>query len=206
MTEQDPSAPVPFTATGEMTTHPGEPASAPPPGALWSVPSPLAVTFSAVEAHRERRRKAFEMATEHAHARNELRKRHAKDRAAASEEARAALSLKHTDEMAHLKEEQGKERTTADDKAPFLFRGLDATEKVNALAADLEAPAAEHVFTVDEPRNFGLDLDVFDPDTGLVVAAARGAIPTVGQAAHVMTAAEVVETITSARAHQERTR
>jgi hypothetical protein len=74
---------------------------------------------------------------------------------------------------------------------------------VAKLHDELTALAAEHAFEVGDVRTFGMEFDVFDPVTGMVMSPARAHRRDVGRTGQLMTAAGVVSDIVAARAHQK---
>jgi hypothetical protein len=159
----------------------------------------------------ERRKASYELSMHQSEERREMAKAHAEARVGVApgddrDAELAKMVAAHSEEKRLLAETQAKARLDSgvDKRGRFVFRGIDLAEKVAVLRADLAVPAAELDFAVSEPR--GLDLDVFDPETGLTIAAARAGIPNLGQAAVLMTAPEVVATIVSTRQHQQATR
>jgi hypothetical protein len=159
-----------------------------------------------------RRKASFDLSMKQFDERRELAAKHAEayrglDRGDDYDVKLAEMKAAHTEERRVLVESQKKARLDSgvDKRGVFVFRGIGLVEQVVMLAHDLAGPAAELDFVVGEPRNFGLDLDVFDPETGITIAVARGAIPSAGQASVLMTAEEVVATVVSARRHQAMT-
>ena len=59
----------------------------------------------------------------------------------------------------------------------------------------------QHGFLVSTPKTFGLEIDVFDPQTGTLFSAARPVRRDGGAPAVMLTAAEVLATVLSARRH-----
>jgi len=82
-----------------------------------------------------------------------------------------------------------------------VFLGIVAVEKVAKLHSDLTALAAVHHFDVGEIHNFGLDLEVFDHETGEVLVVAQGNRRNVGVPYVLMTASQVVADIEAGRVH-----
>lgn len=81
--------------------------------------------------------------------------------------------------------------------------GEERVKAVKKLAADLAPLAAKHDFKVGTPTTFGLELDVFDPHTGLLFSAAQAGRRDFGVPESLMTPEEVVHTVTAARTHAQ---
>jgi hypothetical protein len=77
-----------------------------------------------------------------------------------------------------------------------------AHDAVAKLHDDLVPLAAKHGFIIGEPTHFGLGFDVFDPNSGLVMTAARPHRTDIGEEAILLTASAVVHAIVAARQHQ----
>ena len=155
---------------------------------------------------KETTKKVHELAKKHSAARTEMKKKHTKAVRAAKTPAEAAtVSAANAEEATALDTEQNKEWQEADPKgvAPDIYNGLDLQEAVAALHAELSDMAAENNIEVSDLRNFGLEFDVFDPVTGMVVSPARAHRRDVGDAGQLMTADAVISDIISARQHQK---
>lgn len=61
--------------------------------------------------------------------------------------------------------------------------------------------AEKHDFLVSTPKTFGLEIDVFDPHTGVLFSACRPHRRDVGLSAIQLTAGEVLDTVLSVRRH-----
>ena len=59
----------------------------------------------------------------------------------------------------------------------------------------------QYGFLVSSPKVFGLEIDIFDPQTGTLFSAVRPARRDGGPPAVMMTAVEVLATVLSARRH-----
>lgn len=158
----------------------------------------------------KRRKDAFVLAQAHAKERADLAKKHADARKAVKEpdgskdgHALAKLTLDQAEERRVLTDKHREARLKVDPTGRVVFSGLDAAGKVSELAADLAGPAADLDFVVHEPTDFGLDLEVFDPMTGIVITAAQGARRNLGQPAILLTADAVVAEVVAARTHQQ---
>lgn len=79
------------------------------------------------------------------------------------------------------------------------------TSAVMHLYHDLMPLAEKHDFLVSSPKTFGLEIDVFDPHTGVLFSAARPHRRDVGLSAIQLTAAEVLDTVLSVRRHVHNT-
>ena len=137
---------------------------------------------------------------------NRAEKKHTKAVQAAKTPAeKATVSAANAEEVAALDAEQDKEWSEADPNgvAPSTYNGLDLQEAVAALHAELSDMAAENNIEVSDLRNFGLEFDVFDPVTGMVISPARAHRRDVGDAGQLMTADAVISDIISARQHQK---
>jgi len=161
----------------------------------------------------ERRKASYKLSMDQSEERRKMAEAHAEARVGVAlgdnrDAELAKLKAAHAEEKRLLAETQAKARLDSgvDNRGRFVFHGIDLVEQVAVLRADLMAPAAELDFVVGEPKDFGLGLDVFDPETGITIAAARPGIPSIGQAAVLLTASEVVATIVSTRQHQQATR
>jgi hypothetical protein len=151
----------------------------------------------------ERRKAAYKLALEQSEERKKLAAGHAEKRKApVAENVRAKLAIDQAEERRVMSEKHREARLKVDPNGTLVYPGLAQSEKVADLAADLAGPAADLDFMVGEPSGFGLDLEVYDPRTGLIVTAAHGARRGAGRAAVLMTADEVVAEITAARIHQ----
>jgi hypothetical protein len=80
-----------------------------------------------------------------------------------------------------------------------------AFEAVDKLRSDLVPPADKHGFVVGPPTHFGLGFDIFDPDSGLILTAARPHQTDIGEEPMLLTAAAVVHAVLSARRQQAAT-
>ena len=103
-------------------------------------------------------------------------------------------------------QEKAKPAEPAADAAPKppepVKNGERIKEAVAALHDELTALAGEHNFEVGDIHTFGLEFDVFDPVTGMLVSPARAHRRDVGDAGQLLGAAAVVSDIVSARQHQ----
>jgi hypothetical protein len=158
----------------------------------------------------KRRKDSFALAQAQAKERADLAKKQADARKAVKEpdgskdgHVLAKLTLDQTEERRVLADKHREARLKVDPTGRVVFSGLDMASKVSELAADLVGPAADLDFVVAEPSEFGLDLEVFDPMTGVVVTAAQGARRNLGQPAILLTADAVVAEVVAARTHQQ---
>jgi hypothetical protein len=78
-----------------------------------------------------------------------------------------------------------------------------AIEGVERLHDDLLPLADKFGFVIGEPYAFGMGLDVFDPETGVILTVARPHRRDIGEEPIVMSAPGVVHSITTSRQHQK---
>jgi hypothetical protein len=110
----------------------------------------------------------------------------------------------HTDkELADRKARDKDEDHRDHDREPIVAskRVRIMHDALESLRDDLEAAADKHGFVVGPPTHFGLGFDVFDPNSGLVLTAARPHRSDVGEEAILLTVGGVVGAIIAARRH-----
>jgi hypothetical protein len=117
------------------------------------------------------------------------------DRQQRDDEDRADHPL--TGEAGNLRHPDAPDRPSR--ASPRVRRAHDAVE---ALRDDLEPLADKHGFVIGPPTHFGMGFDVFDPNSGLVMTAARPHRSDVGEEAVLLSAGAVVQAVIAARRHQ----
>ena len=156
------------------------------------------------QAKRMSDKEMLELARKHSQEETELLKKQGEERRKNDDKGRGDLLSAHAQQRAELDRKHNQERTQKDPRGLMQkrYRGLDWQRSVAALHAELEARAEEVQIEVGPIRTFGLEFDVFDPLTGMLISPARAHRRDIGDEGILQTAEAAITDIVSARRHQ----